>query len=70
MIIKSIKDADFEIVIQQSDQTLQYSVTLLKNDKQAEFQGNLDFETAMEVYDYYFDLLRGNDMKDWKGIQE
>jgi hypothetical protein len=65
MIIKSFKDNDFEIVVQQSDSNLKYSVSLLKNDRPAEFQGNLDMETAMEIFDFYFDKAKENDLSDW-----
>ena len=65
MIVKSLKDSDFEIILQQSDGSHFYSVTLLKNDRQAEFHGNLDFDSALEVYDFFFDKVKGNDLKDW-----
>lgn len=65
MIIKNFKDDNFEIVIQQNDINMQYSVCLMKNSKQVEFQGNLDLETAMEIYDYYWDKMMNNDLTDW-----
>jgi hypothetical protein len=68
VITKSFKDADCEIVIQQSDINGLYSVILIKNDKEVEFQGNLDYESASEVFDYYFDKTKGCDLKNW-GIE-
>jgi len=70
VIIKSLKDPNFEIVVQQSEQNSLYSVTLLKNDRQAEFQGNLDLETAMQVFDYYLDRMQHNDLTGWQGAIE
>lgn len=65
MIAKSYKDDRFEIVVQQNESNMQCSVCLIKDNKQVEFQGNLDMETALEVYDYYFDKMMGFDLKDW-----
>lgn len=70
MIVKSIKDSEFEIVIQQSELGGLYSVTLLKNDRQAEFQGNLDFETSLQIFDYYLDRMTNNDLTGWQGAIE
>lgn len=65
MIIKSMKDEKFELIVQQNNKTLLNSVTLLTNNNIVEFQGNLDLETALEVFDYYLDLMQGNDLSDW-----
>lgn len=70
MIIKSYRDDLFEIVIQQNESTNMHSVSLIKSSNQVEFQGNLDFETAMEVYDYYFDKMTGEDLTNWQGAIE
>lgn len=70
MIIKSIKTADFEIVIQQGDNNY-YSVTLLKNGCQAEYQGLiLNLEDAMTIYDYYMDRMTETDLTGWQGAIE
>jgi hypothetical protein len=69
MVMKSYKDDEFEIVLQQDDSTSFCSVSLLKNNSQVEFQGQLDFETAMEVFDYYFDLCKGNDLSTFEGYE-
>jgi hypothetical protein len=70
VIIKSYKDNDFEIVAMQSENNL-YGVTLLKNDKQAEFQGNIpNLEDALEIYDYYLDRMNNNDLSGWQGSIE
>lgn len=65
MVIKSYKDDQFEIVIQQNETNMKHSVSLIKNNNKVEFQGNLDFDTAMEVYDFYWDLMMNNDLKEW-----
>jgi len=69
MIYKSFKDLNLEIVLQQSDQTEEWSVSILKNGAQAEFQGKLDFETALEVFDFYFDKAKGNDLSTFEGYE-
>ena len=69
MIIKSFKDDSFEIVMQQDENTKHFSVSLLKNNCPAEFQGELDFETALECYDYYFDKCKGNDLRTFEGYE-
>ena len=68
MIVKQIKTADFEIIIQQENG---YSVTLLKNDRQAEFQGHIQhLEDALEIYEYYLDRMNNNDLSGWQGAIE
>lgn len=42
----------------------------MKNNQPAEFQGNLDLDTAMEIYDYYWDKMLGNDLSYWNGVAE
>lgn len=69
MIYKSYKDLDVEIVMQQDEVNGTFSISLLKNACPAEFQGNLDFETALEIYDYYFDLVKGNDLSTFEGYE-
>lgn len=71
MICKAYKDENFEIVIQQDDQTGFYSVAFLKNDHQVEFQGRIpDIESALDIYNFYEDKLKGNDMSPWQGVVE
>ena len=70
MIVKSYRDDQFEIVMQQSEKTSQYSVSLIKNNKEVEFQGKLDYDSASEIFDFYFDRLMGYDMSSWQGAIE
>lgn len=69
MIIKAYKDSVFEIIVQQNDNKI-CSVAVLQNSKQAAFQGNLDLETAIQIYDFYFDKIMGYDLKEWDGVIE
>jgi len=70
MIIKSYRDDQFELILNQSDNNY-YSVILLKNNKEAEYQGNIkDLDTAMQVYDYLWDRMTSTDLSQWNGVIE
>lgn len=64
MIIKHFKDADIEIVVQQNENGFD-SVTLFKNNVGVEFHSNLDRESALELFDFFFDKCKGYDLNDW-----
>lgn len=64
MIVKSYKDADYEIVIQQGENGLT-SVSFFKNDVAVEFHSNLYMDDALELFDFFLDKCKGNDLKDW-----
>lgn len=68
-LVKSYKDENHELSLKHNDSTRLYSVGLKKNDKLSEFQNNLDFETALEIYDFYWDKIMGNDLTSWEGLK-
>lgn len=70
MIYKHFKDNDIEIVIQQDEITRYYSVAFIQNDRSVDFQGKLDLESAIEIFDYHFERSKGYDMSGWQGAIE
>ena len=70
MIYKNYKDSEIEIVIQQDDITKYFSVAFIKNDREVDFQSKLDLESAIEIFDYWFEKSKGFDMSGWQGAIE
>ena len=58
-LVKSYQKGDTQIFMKQEDET--YNVIRLVKSNDSKFVPRLNFDDALEMYDYFMDMEEGND---------
>lgn len=65
MIVKQFKNEQFEIIVTKTEDNT-YNVIMMAGNNKVEYHPNyINIEDALEIFDFLYDKLMGNDLKEW-----